>query len=196
MSKTTAKVLSPKKKKRSKERKEVWIIAGRDQFAKYGLKGINVDDLSKNVGISRTSFYHFFKTKDQFLKEMTNYWIQDGTVRIIESTMDIKDPKARMQKIFDLALHNNMNDKFLAQLRYVAPQNSFLKKKMSEAEALRIKTLTKLFSELDQKTEKSGEYAHLIYMLFLGFGEYHKVEGYREETIQRFINMVMSNLLE
>jgi len=183
--------------KRSKVqvKKEVWIKAGRDQFAKHGLKGINIDDLSKNIGISRTSFYHFFKTKNQFLHEMADYWMEDGTVRIIESTKGIGDPKKRMQMIFDLALHNQINDRFMAQLRYAAVKNVYLKMKMKESEDLRIKALTNLFDDLGYKGKESQEHANLIYYLFLGFLEYHKSEGYSEDDIKKFTKTAISNLL-
>ena len=178
------------------KKKQVWIIAGRDQFAKYGMKGINVDILSRKLNISRTSFYHFFRTKDEFLQEMVDYWIKDGTVRVIESTKHIKDPKERMKKIYDLALHNLVNDMFMSQLRYAAARNKFLKNKMDEAEDLRIKTLTNLFNDLGLKDKESKERAYFVYFLFLGFLEYYKSEGYTEDKIQQFTNTVINTLFK
>ena len=101
-----------KKINKGQNRKKVWIMAGRDQFAEHGLKGINIDHLSMSVGVARTSFYHFFKTKDQFLKEIVDYWIEDGSERLIKNFEKVKDPKERLMTVYELALRNKINDQF------------------------------------------------------------------------------------
>lgn len=53
-----------------KEKEEIWIIKGYGMFALFGEKGLKVEQLSKNVGISKSSFYHHFADLDVFVERL------------------------------------------------------------------------------------------------------------------------------
>lgn len=55
---------------------EVWIVKGYEAFAENGIKGINVENLSKSVGKSKSSFYHHFAEIDIFIDELLEHHIQ------------------------------------------------------------------------------------------------------------------------
>jgi AcrR family transcriptional regulator len=190
------KALMSKKKKKDQNRKEVWIVAGRDQFAEHGLKGINIDHLSKTVGIARTSFYHFFKTKDQFLREVVDYWVQDGSMRLLKIFKKIDDPREQLLTIYELALGNNVNDQFKSQMRNAALKNKFLKKKLEETETLRIEFMTQLFRDFGFDNEDSKERALIGYQIYLGFLEFHKTTGYNQSEIKRLQDIAITILLD
>ena len=49
------------------------ITVGLDLMAKQGIRHTSVEQIYKRVGISRTFFYSFFPTKEDFVVEML-YW--------------------------------------------------------------------------------------------------------------------------
>jgi len=61
----------------SKER----ILTEADKlFSHYGIKSITMDELSRNLGISKKTFYQSFASKDELVKE----WVQRNLERIDE----------------------------------------------------------------------------------------------------------------
>jgi AcrR family transcriptional regulator len=52
------------------EREEVWIMKGYEIFALLGESGLKVEKLSKEVGISKSSFYHYFADLDVFMEKL------------------------------------------------------------------------------------------------------------------------------
>ena len=50
--------------------REALIIAGLDLMAKQGIQHTTIEQIYKRVGISRTFFYTFFPTKEDFVVEM------------------------------------------------------------------------------------------------------------------------------
>ncbi len=45
--------------------REALLAAGKDLFAKFGLKKTNIDDLTHRAGIAKGSFYRFFQSKEE-----------------------------------------------------------------------------------------------------------------------------------
>ena len=37
---------------------------------KKGVEAVNIDEMSKKLGVAKTSFYHFFKSKSEFLDRL------------------------------------------------------------------------------------------------------------------------------
>ncbi len=48
------------------EKQEIWIIKGYETFALFGEKVLKIEKLAKDVGISKSSFYHHFADLDIF----------------------------------------------------------------------------------------------------------------------------------
>jgi AcrR family transcriptional regulator len=50
--------------------RERLVEKGRQQFAKYGIKKTNVEDLARAVGISKGAFYLFYNSKEELFLEI------------------------------------------------------------------------------------------------------------------------------
>ena len=62
-----------------------WIEAGYEHFALYGPEKISINPISKEIGASRASFYHFFSDLENFFDalleshfELVHAFIQEG----------------------------------------------------------------------------------------------------------------------
>lgn len=55
--------------------KQVWIEKGYEHFALYGPENLSINKLSKSMGLSRASFYHYFGEIGVFTEELlTRHW--------------------------------------------------------------------------------------------------------------------------
>jgi AcrR family transcriptional regulator len=48
------------------DKKDLWILAGYEMFAEWGIGELKVERLAKKVGLSKSSFYHHFADLDLF----------------------------------------------------------------------------------------------------------------------------------
>ena len=64
--------------------KQIWIEKGYELFALYGPSHLSINKISKELVLSRASFYHHFGDIDCFIEEVLNFHIQ------MASTFDAK----------------------------------------------------------------------------------------------------------
>jgi len=50
--------------------RQLWLEKGYEHFALYGPENLSINKLSKNIGLSRASFYHHFGDLDCFIEEL------------------------------------------------------------------------------------------------------------------------------
>lgn len=62
------------------EKGKIWIIKGYETFAFFGAIGLKVEQLAKDVGISKSSFYHHFSDLDIFIEELLQHHLEMSTV--------------------------------------------------------------------------------------------------------------------
>jgi len=55
--------------------KQKWIEKGYEHFALFGPENLSINKLSKEMGVSRASFYHYFGDMDIFIEKLLDmHW--------------------------------------------------------------------------------------------------------------------------
>lgn len=70
------------------EIKEQLMTAGIELIKKYGMKKMNIEEITKKVGIAQGTFYNFFKSKEIFVCEIARAYqqkINDRMDQIVQS---------------------------------------------------------------------------------------------------------------
>ena len=165
-----------------------WLKEGKKRFANEGINGINIKEMSKSLGVAKSSFYHHFKTRDEYLKCLLEYWEEDGTLQIINKVMIIDNPYNRISKLTELAFNNIENDKFLFHLRSYSQKDKYAASVLKKLENNRLKFLTKIFTEMNYSISEAKKKAKTFYMYYLGFFEFHKFNGISNRLIKETIN--------
>jgi len=169
-----------------------WLIEGKKRFANEGIKGINVQEMSKSLGVAKTSFYFHFKTKDEYLRHLFDFWVEDGTNRIMNTVAIIDDPHVRFRKVMEFAFNNIENDKFLFHMREYAQQDTYAANILKKSENSRIKYIAKIFTEMDYSSKVSKKKAKDVYMFYLGFFEFHKYNGISNKVIKETVDEIVT----
>lgn len=68
-----------------KDKKTQWYTEGLKQVIEVGFEGFNVDVLCSDVGVAKTSFYHFFISRERFLEALLTYWSSTLFLETIQS---------------------------------------------------------------------------------------------------------------
>ena len=68
---------------------------------KYGIRSVSLDDIARNIGISKKTIYQFFENKKSLISEVIKAFIQkdkDDILSIIEKSTDALDEMALVAK--------------------------------------------------------------------------------------------------
>lgn len=60
--------------------KEIWVKTGYEIFALSGQSGLKIEQIARKVGISKSSFYHFFADIELFVEELLKYHIEKSHI--------------------------------------------------------------------------------------------------------------------
>lgn len=110
--------------------KEIWITKGYEIYALNGLKSLKIEQLAKDVGISKSSFYHHFADLEYFFENLLNYHFQKCSIlsqkekncktifpELIETLLEHKT-----DLLFHRQLRINRNDKIIESALFKSNQ--------------------------------------------------------------------------
>lgn len=103
------------------EKEELWIVKGYQVFATLGENGLKIEQLAKEVGISKSSFYHHFADIDFFLERLFMHHLDQSMV-IAE-----KERKAKtiQPELINILLEHKTDLLFNRQLRINSNQPNY-----------------------------------------------------------------------
>ncbi|PCJ50905.1 MAG: hypothetical protein COA74_00065 [Gammaproteobacteria bacterium] len=150
-----------------------WLNLGLDLLNKKGKSALVVEKMAKSLGVSKTSYYWHFKTRNNFLLELADYWVKVGTSYYIEASKKYKNHR---EKLFHLTKDvfiqgHTMNS--IRSWRDVSKENSTIGNIVKNVETQRIQYIQLLLaSEFD--SNEALNRADMLYHYFLGWSERHR----------------------
>jgi AcrR family transcriptional regulator len=152
--------------------RERWIELAKETIIKKGVEAINVDVMSKKLGVAKTSFYHFFNSKAEFLNMVFEKGIYDGTQALITKLSLVSDPKMRIKALIKVIFNENLkNELFLRQLRTYGMHNKKIANLIDTTEKQRISFLKGILLELDFDEVSAERRSSFFYIYTLGLYE-------------------------
>jgi AcrR family transcriptional regulator len=105
---------------------ETWerlIKGAREMFFRYGVKAITMDDIAKQLGISKKTIYQFFPNKDSLICEVSRTFLKEQEETVALLAEQSRDP---VDEILKLAEHmavtfQNMNPSLLFEIEKYHP---------------------------------------------------------------------------
>ena len=146
-----------------------WLDEGIKRIAVNGLSGLNISEMADELKISKSSFYHYFNTKEEYLDQLIEYWEEEGTINVIKQVLlqeNLTDPIIfLLTNVFDF---NFENECVLQQFRVSVGTNKNIKKKVEEIDQIRISFLKAMLSTSGYSDKELNNRARQIYRFFLG----------------------------
>ncbi len=102
-------------------REEVWIKAGYETVAQLGESGLKVEQLAKDVAISKSSFYHHFADLDVFVDQLLSYHVQRAEVIALKE----RQAKTINPELIDILVEHKIDLLFNRYLRIHANNASY-----------------------------------------------------------------------
>lgn len=158
-----------------------WLDAARAALIRDGVDTVKVLALAAQLDVSRSSFYWYFKNRDELLTALLDHWEERNTLSIVrQCALDadcINGAACNFFRCFiDPALFNRGLD---FAVRAWARQDADVRLRIDAADETRLRALEAMFMRHGCDEAEADWRARMIYFMQLG---YHALEV--QETIE------------
>jgi len=152
-------------------KKEDWIKLGYRLFSEQGVSGIIVEKMAATLIVNKSSFYWHFKTKKDFIEQLTMFWINNETKRIINLTNSKKTGEQKFKTLFVLVYKQDPFLDFIFHLKRYAIKEKKIQIIIDKIDSQRIKYTYDLLLEMGYSKQDASIKSKLLYKHFLGYHE-------------------------
>lgn len=172
---------------------EVWLQAAYEALLESGIDSVRILPLAKKIGLSRTSFYWFFKDREALLEGLLARWRNKNTGSIVKQSEAYAESIVEaMLNVFD-CWHGK--DVFDAQLEFAvrswALQSDKVLSEVRDADTTRVEAIARMFLRFGYEPGIADVRARTTYLTQIGYismqlGEKHEV---RMKRVPRYIEI-------
>lgn len=150
---------------------EGWLEAAYDSLLEAGVDSVKILPLAKRLNLSRTSFYWFFKDREELLATLIGRWRDKNTGNIVKQSEAYAESLAEaMLNVFDCWLNKDLFDsKFEFAVRSWALQSDEILAEVRQADQLRLEALKRMFVRFGHSEITSDVRARTTYLVQIGY---------------------------
>ncbi len=160
--------------------KEDWVSLGYRIFSEQGEPGIIVEKMAKKLKVNKSSFYWHFKTRKEFINELTVFWVNSATEQIIHLTNIRSTAKQKVKTLVSLIYKQDPNFDFLFFLKRYAQKEKKIQEVIDSIENKRIQYANDLLLELGYSKQEASIKSAILYKHFLA---YHEIIRYKTQSL-------------
>ncbi len=143
-----------------------WLRRGLKTLAEDGADALKIDRLCRAMHVTKGSFYHHFRNREEFVQALLAFWQRTFTDEVIAQIAQYPSPEERGQALSRLTTSLQQNEE--RAIRAWAQWDPVVAKQVDEADKKRLTALEKLLPPLIQVPELAPLVAKLVYAHFLG----------------------------
>lgn len=150
---------------------ELWLEAAYEALLSSGVDAVRILPLARKLGLSRTSFYWFFKDRDALLAALLSRWRDKNTGSIVRQAQAYAESIAEaMLNVFDCWLDESLFDaQFEFAVRSWALQSDDILAEVRRADQLRLDALRALFERFGHDALSADVRARTTYLVQIGY---------------------------
>ncbi|MEH6719108.1 MAG: TetR/AcrR family transcriptional regulator [Aurantimonas endophytica] len=150
---------------------EIWLEAAYDLLIESGVDAVKILTLAKKLNLARTSFYWFFKDREELLAELISRWRDKNTGNIVRQSEAYAESIAEaMLNVFDCWFDNALFDSQLEfAVRSWALQSDDILAEVRQSDQLRIEALTAMCARFGVDAATADVRARTIYLVQIGY---------------------------
>lgn len=158
-----------------KATREDWLNAARDVLVADGMAEVKVAVLGTRLGVSRSSFYWYFRNRDDLLTALLDDWEARNTKALVANcqapSRNITEAVCNFFRCFvDPALFDQGLD---FAVRAWARRDPALRLRLDTADSARLTAIAEMFARHGYSDEDADSRARILYYMQLG---YHALE--------------------
>lgn len=177
---------------------EGWLQAAYDSLLESGVDSVKILPLAKRLNLSRTSFYWFFKDREELLSGLISRWREKNTGNIIKQAEAYAETLAEaMLNVFDCWIDKSLFDsQFEFAVRSWALQSPEIQAEVHEADQRRMEAISRMFMRFGYGEEPADVRARTTYLVQIGYISMQSTEDLdlRMKRIPEYIAIYTGNI--
>jgi len=150
---------------------EAWLEAAYESLLESGVETVRILPLAKKLGLARTSFYWFFKDREELLGALISRWREKNTGGLIKQSEAYAETIAEaMLNVSDCWFDKKLFDsQFEFAVRSWGLQSEETLAEVQQADQLRLDALRHMFMRFGQKENSADVRARTTYLIQIGY---------------------------
>lgn len=150
---------------------ELWLDAAYEALVEGGVDAVKILPLANRLNISRTSFYWFFKDREELLAALADRWARKNTGALLAATQAYADSEAEaMLNVIGCLLDPAAFDtRFEFAVRSWALQSAEIMGRLAEADRDRIAALATMLDRWGHGPLDADVRARTVYLTQIGY---------------------------
>jgi AcrR family transcriptional regulator len=150
---------------------EGWLAAAYDALLESGVESVKILPLAKRLNLSRTSFYWFFKDREELLNALITRWREKNTGNLVKQSQAYAETLAEaMLNVFDCWLNKDLFDsQFEFAVRSWALQSPDILAELQEADRTRVEAISRMFMRFGYAEGPADVRARTTYLVQIGY---------------------------
>jgi AcrR family transcriptional regulator len=150
---------------------EVWLDAAYQALIDGGVDAVKIQPLAKRLALSRTSFYWFFKDREELLQALLARWREKNTGGIVRQTGAYAESIAEaMLNVFDCWYDPDLFDsQFEFAVRSWALQSAEILREVRAADRIRLEALAEMLVRFGHDPATADVAARTVYLVQIGY---------------------------
>ena len=176
---------------------EGWLEAAYDALLESGVDSVKILPLAKRLNLSRTSFYWFFKDREELLGGLVARWRDKNTGSIVKQSEAYAETLAEaMLNVFDCWLNKELFDsQFEFAVRSWALQSPEIQAEVQQADQARMEAICRMFMRFGYDEGAADVRARTTYLVQIGYISMQSTEdlALRMKRIPEYIAIYTGN---
>ncbi|MDX3924595.1 MAG: TetR/AcrR family transcriptional regulator [Shinella sp.] len=150
---------------------EGWLEAAYDSLLESGVDSVKILPLAKRLNLSRTSFYWFFRDREELLNALISRWREKNTGNLVKQSEAYAESLAEaMLNVFDCWLDKDLFDsQFEFAVRSWALQSPEILAEVQQADQVRMEALGRMFMRFGYDEGSADVRARTTYLVQIGY---------------------------
>ena len=168
-----------------------WLNAARDVLVTEGVAQVKILPLGTRLGVSRSSFYWYFKNREDLLSALLAEWEDRNTARLVaQCTAPSANITEALCNFFRCFVDASQFDTGLDfAVREWARRDKALRARVDEADQARLRAVARMYERHGYTASDADTRARILYYMQLG---YHALEvqepmALRMSRVERYI---------
>jgi len=125
-----------------------WLDTAMEVLVKDGINSVTVDELASRLDITRGSFYHHFKNREDLSHEMLEYWARKWTIDIREDVAALKLDGYQALRALGHLIHHRGGSVHDVAVRAWAHHDPLAMSIVRKVDKIRLEFITEQFREM------------------------------------------------
>lgn len=150
---------------------EAWLDAAYESLLESGVDSVKILPLAKRLNLSRTSFYWFFKDREELLSALIARWREKNTGNLVSQAGAYAESLAEaMLNVFDCWLNKDLFDSQLEfAVRSWALQSPEIQAEVHAADQTRMDAIGRMFMRFGYDDGAADVRARTTYLVQIGY---------------------------